>query len=76
MPSENRTDQVRGAEDVKTPREDAGSDAVQPRAVPGYLGFVDAEVRGDRTLAALGSENGVGVLRGGGGYGGGGAGAG
>lgn len=41
VPAHQRSDQVRGAEDVETSRQDGASDAVQDRWVPGYLRLVD-----------------------------------
>ena len=67
MPSEQRREEVRGAEDVEAAAEDGACDAVQPGRVPGYLRAVDAEVRGYGTFQALGGEDAVGV----GGFGGG-----
>ena len=61
MPSQQRSNQVRGGEDVETAREDAARDAVQRGRVPGYLGFVDGQVRRDGPVQALGGEDGVGV---------------
>ncbi len=75
MPSDQRTHQVGGAEEVEAAGEEGGGDAVEGGAVPGYLGAVDCEVRGDGAETALGGEDGVGVGgSGGGGLGGGGGG--
>ena len=60
MPSEQGRDQVAEAEDVKGSREDGARDAVEDREVPGYLGLVDGEVRGDGAVEALGFEDFVG----------------
>ena len=45
VPSGERRDQVRGAEDVEQAAQGRASDAVQRRAVPGDLGLVDGEMR-------------------------------
>lgn len=76
MPSDQRTHQVGGAEEVEAAGEEGGGDAVEGGAVPGYLGAVDCEVRGDGAETALGGEDGVGVGGGGGGRLGGGGGGG
>ena len=59
VPAQQRRNQVRGAENVEAAREDAAGDAVEAGRVPGYLGLVDGEVRGDGAVAALGDEDGV-----------------
>ena len=59
MPAEQRRDQVRGAEDVEAAAEGRAGDAVQRRAVPGYLRLVDREVRRDGAVEALLDEDGV-----------------
>lgn len=66
MPSQQRGGQVGGTEDVEAAGEDAAGDAVEGGCVPGDLGLVDRQVRGDGTVEALGGEDGVGV----GGFGG------
>lgn len=61
MPAQQGGHEVGGAEEVEPARERAAGDAVQRRGVPGHLGLVDGEVRGDGAVQALGGEDGVGV---------------
>lgn len=64
VPSEERSGEVCGAEDVEATGEDAAGDTVEDGAEPGYLGLVDAEVGGDGTVTTLGGEEVVGFLGG------------
>ncbi len=59
MPSQQRGDEVRGAEDVEASGEGAAGDAVEGGCVPGHLGLVDCQVGGDGAVQALGGEDGV-----------------
>ncbi|KAI9763817.1 MAG: hypothetical protein M1840_009071 [Geoglossum simile] len=45
MPTKERSDEVGGREKVDGAAEERAGDAVEGRAVPGYLGPVDGEVR-------------------------------
>lgn len=66
MPSQQRRDEVGCAEDVEAAGEDGTGDAVEAGGDPGDLGLVDGEVGGDGAEAALGGEDRVGLVRGGG----------
>ena len=61
MPSKERSADVGGSKDVEAPTENAACDTVQTGQIPAYLGFVDGEMRRDGAVAALSSEDGVGV---------------
>lgn len=60
MPPKQRAREVRGAEDVEAAAKDGAGDAVKAAEVPGYLGLVDGEVRGDGAVEALVGEDLVG----------------
>lgn len=53
VPSEQRSGEVRGAEDVETAAEDGAGDSVEDGAVPGDLGTVDREMGGYGAVEAL-----------------------
>lgn len=53
MPAERWGSEVRNAEEVEAAAEHNAGDTVQRRGIPGDLGFVDGEMRGDGTLEAL-----------------------
>ena len=59
MEARVRRDEVQAAEGVEGAADDEARDAVQRREVPGYLRFVDGEVRGDGAVEALLREDGV-----------------
>ncbi len=63
MPAHQRRDQVGGAEDVEAAAERRAGDAVERGSVPGYLRFVDGEVRGYGPVEALLHEDFVRVGR-------------
>lgn len=60
MPPQQRANEVSEAEDVEGAGDGAAGDAVEAGEVPGDLGLVDGEVRGDGAVEALGGEDGVG----------------
>lgn len=61
VPAEDGSDEVRDAEEVEGPGEDAPGDAVECGQVPCYLRAVDGEMGGGGTVLALLDEDFVGV---------------
>ena len=57
MPSEERSAEVGGAEDVEATAESASGDTIKSGEIPADLGLVDREVGGDWTIAPLGFED-------------------
>jgi hypothetical protein len=57
VPSGDWGREVRKAEEVEGSRENDGGQAVEARAVPGDLRFVDGEMRGDGAMEALFGED-------------------
>lgn len=64
VPSQRRCGQVCETEEVETTAQDHGGQTVQRGPVPGDLGLVDGEMRGDWTLEALLGEVFLGCLGG------------
>lgn len=56
MPAHGRCHEVCETEDVQAARENRACDSVHDTGDPCYLGFVDAEVRGDRAVPTLVGE--------------------
>ena len=67
VPAEQRGDEVGGAEDVEAAGESGARDAVHDGQDPWDLGLVDGEVGGVGPVLALGDEDGVAFVFGGGG---------
>lgn len=60
MPPKQRGREVRGAEDVEAAAKGGAGDAVKGAEVPGDLGLVDGQMRGDGAVEALVGEDLVG----------------
>jgi len=58
VPTEQRGDEIGGAEDVEDAANHRAGDAVGDGEGPCHLGFVDREMRGDGPVAALGYQDG------------------